>query len=331
MSLYLHAAGHFFPDACITNEFLTDLDIGSDDNWILERVGIRERRTTLPLDYIRETRNQDPRMAVEAAELSCAEMGARAARMALDRAGLGVDDIGLVLACASAPDALAPAQACLIACELGIEQTSFDITSACSSLHATLSLLSLIDSDRAPDYVLVVITEAITRFVDYNDRAAAVLWGDGASAAIFSTKIPGPAIVTGVHQASSPQGAHLVGIPYGGHFQQQGRSVQKFAIRQSGLELRRMRDEVEDLSCDHHFIGHQANLMMLRTICERAEISPERHHFDVDVHGNTAANGVLGVLSRDWESWRPGMDVATCTVGSGLSWGSAVIRFRGER
>ena len=67
MSLNLLGLGHFHPENEITNQFLEDLDIGTNDEWILERTGIRSRRTALPLDYIRETRNKDPRAAVEAA------------------------------------------------------------------------------------------------------------------------------------------------------------------------------------------------------------------------------------------------------------------------
>ena len=82
MSLYLHGLGHFHSEVEIDNRFLEDLDIGTNDAWIMERVGIRTRRTLLPLDYIRETRNADPRMASEAMLYSNAETGRRAALMA---------------------------------------------------------------------------------------------------------------------------------------------------------------------------------------------------------------------------------------------------------
>ena len=78
MTVFLHGLGHFHPDNEITNQFLEDLDIGTDDQWIMERVGIRSRRTALSLDYIAETRNRDPRAAIEAAEYSNAELGAPA-------------------------------------------------------------------------------------------------------------------------------------------------------------------------------------------------------------------------------------------------------------
>src|SRR3954465_12467854 len=96
--MYLHSLGHFHPETVLDNRFLESLDIGTDDAWITERVGIRTRHTVLPLDYIKQTRNADPRAALEAATLSNAETGARAAKVALERARLRPEDIGLVVA-----------------------------------------------------------------------------------------------------------------------------------------------------------------------------------------------------------------------------------------
>ena len=127
MSLNLVGLGHFHPENEITNAFLESLDIGTTDEWILDRVGIRSRRTALPLDYIRETKNRDPRRALEAAEYSQAQMGARAARLALDRAGIDAGQIGLVIGGGCAPDTVTPADACNLARELGIESPAFDV------------------------------------------------------------------------------------------------------------------------------------------------------------------------------------------------------------
>ena len=77
--LYLHGVGHFHPENVIDNRFLEELDIGTTDDWILERVGIRTRRTVLPLEYIKTTRNWHPRAAFEAAAYSSVETGRRAA------------------------------------------------------------------------------------------------------------------------------------------------------------------------------------------------------------------------------------------------------------
>src|SRR5688572_9959055 len=110
--LYLHGLGHFHPENVIDNAFLESLDIGTNDEWILERVGIAERRTVLPLDYIRQTRNADPRAAHEASLYSNAQTAARAAELALERAGLQASEIGMVIAGGCSAQYLIPAEAC---------------------------------------------------------------------------------------------------------------------------------------------------------------------------------------------------------------------------
>ncbi|MCH7892174.1 MAG: ketoacyl-ACP synthase III, partial [Gemmatimonadetes bacterium] len=86
MTLYLHGLGHFHPENEITNRFLEELDIGTDEQWIMDRVGIRSRRTVLSLDYIRDTRNRDPSQAMEAAQYTHADTGVMATALALARA-----------------------------------------------------------------------------------------------------------------------------------------------------------------------------------------------------------------------------------------------------
>src|SRR5262245_21140352 len=96
--LYFHGFGHFHPENQLDHAFLESLDIGTNDQWIVERVGIRNRRTVLPLDYIRATKNKDLRAAQEAALYSNAETGRRAALVAIERAGIEPKDIGMVIA-----------------------------------------------------------------------------------------------------------------------------------------------------------------------------------------------------------------------------------------
>ena len=106
MTLHLHGLGHFHPENEITNKLLEELEIGTSNDWIVERVGIRSRRTVLPLDYVRTTRNRDVRAAAEAALHTNAQLGARAAELALARAGLERSRIGLVLSGTGVPRGL---------------------------------------------------------------------------------------------------------------------------------------------------------------------------------------------------------------------------------
>jgi 3-oxoacyl-[acyl-carrier-protein] synthase-3 len=323
--LYVHGVGHFHPENVIDNRFLEELDIGTTDPWILERVGIRERRTVLPLDYIKKTRNADVRAAYEAALYSNVETGRRAALDALGRAGLTSKDIGMVVSGGCTNDAAIPAEACRIAAALGIEAVAFDLSSACSSFGAQLHLLASMSG--LPPYVLVVNPENTTRVVDYSDRATAVLWGDATSAAVVSSQVPARARVVKTTLASSPEGCDAVTIPRFGHFTQDGSAVQRFAIKASLAAVQALLPGARARILETHgairFIGHQANLLMLDAVARRIEV--DSHWHNVESYGNTGAAGAPTVLSQHWSNLADGDVVVLAVVGSGLTWASVQI------
>jgi 3-oxoacyl-[acyl-carrier-protein] synthase III len=326
VTLHLHGLGHFHPENEITNAFLDALDIGTTDAWILERVGIRSRRTTLPLDYIRTTRNRDPRGAQEATLYTHAEAGRRAAALALARAQLTPADIGMVIAGSSAMDTATPAEACNIARALGIEAPAFDVNSACTSFFAHLHVLSLMRPEALPPFVLLVASEAVTRTVDYSDRASAVLWGDASAAAVVSATVPGRARILDTTLMSSPDGADRVVVPRTGHFRQDGRAVQMFAIKKTAMLLDQLHRTHRQEGRRFHFVGHQANLRMLEAVCRQCGIADAFHHSNVEWYGNTAGAGAPSVLSMRWDDWTAADDVAVVGVGAGLTWSSYLLR-----
>lgn len=325
--LFLHGVGHFHPENVIDNRFLEELDIGTSNEWILERVGIRTRRTVLPLDYLRSTHNQDVRLGQEAALYSNVETGRRAALLALERAGLEPADIGMVVAGGCVPEMSIPAEAARIAQALGIEAPSFDLNSACSSFGAQLHLLGRMSE--LPRFVLVVNPENTTRAVNYADRATAVLWGDATSAAVVSTEIPSRARITQSLLQSSPAGCALVTIPRFGHFAQEGSSVQRFAIKTTLACLEELlpeaRARVGRTGGQVRFIGHQANALMLESVTRRAGLSADSHFHNVEHFGNTGAAGAPTVLSQSWEQLADGDTVLLVVVGSGLTWAALQI------
>jgi 3-oxoacyl-[acyl-carrier-protein] synthase-3 len=330
MTLNLLGLGHFHPKNEITNQFLEELDIGTNEQWIMERVGIRSRRTVMPLDYIRATRNAEPREAAEVAEYSNALLGARAAELAIERAGISASDIGLVVGGGCAPDTVSPAEACNMARLLEIEAPALDVNSACTSYLAGMHVLASMKPEALPDYVLLVSMESMTRTVDYSDRSAAVLWGDCGLAAVLSPRHSGRARIVSTSLDSSPAGAEKVLIPRQGYFAQEGRTVQMFAIKKTSLCYNHLRTEFEDADRPLHFIGHQANLRMLESVCQRSEIPPERHHSNAEWYGNTGAASSGSVMSQHWDKWHDEDDVAVVGVGSGLTWGSYLARFGGN-
>jgi 3-oxoacyl-[acyl-carrier-protein] synthase-3 len=323
--LFIHGIGHFHPENRIDNAFLTALNIGTDEAWIMERVGIRSRRTVLALDYIIRTKNEHPSESARWSVHTNAETGARAARMAMERAGVSPAQIGLVIAGGCSPQYSIPAEACLVAAELGIQAPAYDINSACSSFAVQLHHLRGMRPEAVPDYALVVNVENTTRAVDYSDRRTAVLWGDGSSAAVVSTRIPAPVRVRYSVVHSDPSGWDKVVIPAGGHFIQEGPAVQGFAIRKSVMTLHELVAHLARDRSEMWFIGHQANLMMLNAVCARGEVEPSRHLFNVDEFGNCGAAGAPSVLSQHWDRLPAQCEVALVVVGSGLTWGGLLI------
>lgn len=323
--LFILGMGHFHPENEIDNQFLEDLEIGTNNEWIIERTGIKTRRTVLKLEYIRSTKNSNPRDSGEASTWTNAQTGAKAAEMALLRAGITKDQIGLVISGGCSPQHTIPAESCLVAAELGITSPCFDVASACSSFAAQMNYLNNCKPETLPDYILVVNSENTTRTVDYSDRSNAVLWGDGTAATVVSPRIRGPLGILHTTLLSDPSGWNKVAIPTGGHFYQNGSAVQAFAIRKTGETLNVLREHLSNPK-DHWFIGHQANLLMLQSVCKRADISAEKHLSNVELFGNCGAAGAPSVLSQNWGKFSKDEEIALVVVGSGLTWGGVALK-----
>jgi 3-oxoacyl-[acyl-carrier-protein] synthase III len=324
--LYLHGIGHFHPETILDNKFLADLDIGLDEEWILQRVGIRERRTVLDLEYIRKTRNSDVRAAHEASSHSNAQSGRIAAEMALSRAALKTSDIGMVIGGGSSAQNILPAEACSIAAELGIECPCFDVNSACATAAVQLYLLSRLITTEVPDFVLVVNPENVTRTIDFNDRGTCVLFGDASSAMVVSTRVPSRAVIRCQPPQSAPGEWTRIVSPSKGHFRQDGLAVQAFAIRTMSSLVNCLKTG-GDRPENTFFIGHQSNKLALETVRKRVGIPESNHLFNVDWFGNCAAAGAPSVLSQNWEKFTPGQSVLLAVVGGGLTWGSFRVDF----
>jgi len=326
--LYIHGMGHFHPEHVIDNAFLESLDIGTNNEWILERVGIRTRRTVLPLDYLRETRNRDPRAAVEASTYTDAQMAARAATMALERAGLQASDVGMVISGGCSTQYLLPAEACRIAAEIGIDVPSVDLNSGCSTFGAILHFISSMKPDAMPEYILVFNPEASTRVMSYDDRNTAVLFGDCATCAVVSTRTPSRVTVQQTMLDSDPKGWKKAHIPTGSYFQQEGKAVQGFAIRRTVSTHKFLAKSFasEDPS-QVYFIGHQANLLMLEGACRYAKVDDAHHLRNVESYGNCASAGGPSVFSQNWDKFTPGDELALIIVGAGLTWAGLQIQF----
>jgi 3-oxoacyl-[acyl-carrier-protein] synthase-3 len=139
--------------------------------------------------------------------------------------------------------------------------------------------------------------------------------------------VPGRAEITATMLESSPSGNDKVVVPRHGFFRQDGPAVQKFAVKRMAESFKRLRAESIVPDRRFNFVGHQANMRMLESVCRMCEIADDRHFSNVELFGNTAAAGSASVMSMRWEQWTAHDDVGIVGVGAGLTWGGYVLRF----
>lgn len=331
---YLTGIGHWFPDTVIDNQFFAELDIGSSAQWIEDRVGIRERRSVLSHSAIRALRHGEATRSQLLANgdiMSMAGMCHKPWQLAQKRAGIIERKVAvdLLIAGSSVPDWDIPANACSIADQLGIAATAFDVNSACSSFIVNLHVARSMLIAQTAHTAAIFNAERYSTRVDFSDRSSSVLFGDAAAASIVEAVVPpqrGLEIIdTIVH--SDPSGYQHVRIPEGGFFSQNGAAVQKFAVTKTIAVtheiLERNRLQIADL---RYFIGHQANFRMLTAVCNKLGITPEHHLWNVDTKGNQGGAGAPVVLSTHWDNFLAGDLIVVAVVGSGLTWGAALLR-----
>jgi 3-oxoacyl-[acyl-carrier-protein] synthase-3 len=329
--IVLSGIGHYFPETIIDNSFYNDLDIGSDSQWIEERVGIKERRSVLSLEEIKALRRGEITREdlVRAGRIMPIEkMVKNAWLLATRRAGKQPYAIDTVILGTSIPDWHIPANACAVAASLGLECAAFDVNSACASFVVDLHVARALLLAKAAATVAVFNAERYTTGVNYTDRTSCILFGDAASAAILDTN-PGARGLQLIDTIidSSPAEYDKVQFPVGETFRQNGGAVQKFAITKSvettQTILERNNLTPKDL---RYLITHQANLLMLQNTYDRLGLTPEQRAFNVDTKGNQGACGAATVLSSVWDGLKPGDNVVVVVVGSGLTWGAALFR-----
>lgn len=326
--LHILGMGYNHPSTQIDNKFLESLDVGTNEQWIVEKIGILTRVTTLPLDYIRETRNQDPREALAVATATPTDLGIKAAEMAMQSAGVKPEQIGLVICNCCTPVQTAPAEAQRIAKGLGIVATAYDVFTACPAFALHVDYLNNIKPEKLPEYVLCVSTATLTQKVNYNDRSDGAIWGDGAAAWVMSAKHEGRLKVIESMFAADPTRCQSVVVDTYGHFHQDGRAVRDFSVRQTVRLIRRL-EETQEIDWNRDiFIGHQANRTMLEQITNNRGIPASNHWHNVTTIGNQAGAGAPATLAMHWDEIHPGQKIVVAVVGAGLSWGSILLEAR---
>ena len=308
--------GSYLPPRVVSNEELSK-KLDTSDAWIQERTGIRQR-------HIADESQASSDLALEAS------------RRALDAAGLQASDIDLIIVATSTPDFIFPSTACLLQAKLGVKGcAAFDVQAVCSGFVYALATADSMIKNQMAKKALIVGAEVFSRILDWNDRATAVLFGDGAGAVVLAAGDK-PGVHASVLHADGSQvgilsvpgnvcGGKIVGSPF---LQMQGKEVFKLAVRVLDESAREVATaagiRLEDIDW---LIPHQANLRILEATAKRMGVPRERLVVTVDHHANTSAASVPLALDEFVRAGkiRPGHKVMLQGVGGGFTWGASLV------
>jgi 3-oxoacyl-[acyl-carrier-protein] synthase-3 len=314
--------GHCLPERRLTNAELSQT-VATTDDWIVERTGIRERR-----------------IAGDGETTSV--LATRAARAALDNAGLTADAIDLVIVATATPDFTFPATATQVQAALGITRgAAFDLQAVCSGFVYALTTADKFLISGSHKCALVIGAETFSRILDWEDRTTCVLFGDGAGAVVVEAQPAGGTIadrgVLSTHLRADGRHVDKLYVDGGpsstgttGHLRMEGREVFRYAVtflaeviedafRATGLTA----DDID------WFVPHQANRRIIEATARKLGIDPARVVMTVGEHGNTSAASIPLALSAACADGRikKGQLVLIEAMGGGFTWGSALIRW----
>lgn len=322
----ISALGSYVPPRILTNADLEKM-VETNDQWITERTGIRER-------HILEK------------GLATSDMAVEAARQCLASRGVSPAEIEAIIVATVTPDMLFPATACLVQHKLGATGAwGFDLSAACSGFVYALQVGAKLVETGAHGKVLVIGADTMSSILDYTDRATCILFGDGAGAVLLEPAEEGElGMLDFVHEIDGAGGASLY-MPGGGslnppsietvaskmhYVHQDGQAVYKYAVRKMAEATTRVleRNSITgaELGC---FIPHQANKRIILSTAERLGMPEERVIINIDRYGNTTAGTIpLAMHTAVTEGrMKKGDLVLLASVGAGFTVGAALLRW----
>jgi len=295
------------PDKVVTNDDLS-LTLDTNDAWIQERTGIRERRiggTTSGL-------------AIEAG------------LAALEKAGRRPDEIDAVILATTTPDQIVPGTSATVQDGIGITGGAFDVNAACSGFVYALTVahgMLAIGAER----LLVIGSETLSRITDWDERSVSILVGDGAGAVVLEA-VDGPGQMLSYKLGADGSLRHLLKCDHGGYLYMNGKEIFRKAVSvvvessQAAIAEAGLTPDQIDL-----VIPHQANLRIISAACQRLEIPEDKAVVVIDRYGNTSSASIPLALADALDTGRlqPGHHVLLTGFGGGMTWASAVLKWGG--
>ena len=327
MTRYAHITGWGMavPKQVLTNEQIAQF-VDTSDDWIFSRSGIRERR-------------------IAEEHESTASLATRAALRALDRTDLRPREIDLIIVATSSPEHLYPATACFVQDGIGAAHAgAFDLSAACTGFIYALNMAAQSIRTGSIENALVIGSETLSRFINWEDRTTSVLFGDGAGAFVLQAGQE-PGGVLSCVMRSDGSGANLLGVPAGGSriptsektvrrklhtIHMNGREVFRFATRVMASSTREAVERAGlRLNDVELVIPHQANRRIIEAAARALRIPMERFVLNIERFGNTSTASIPIAACEAIEGGRvlPGDNLVLVGFGAGLTWGAMVLQW----
>lgn len=322
MRAVIAGCGSALPRQVMTNEELSKR-VDTSDEWIVERSGIRARHIAGDGETTRS-------------------LGAEAARRALAHAGVGADEVDLIVVATSTPDRTFPATAALIQADLGVVKgAAFDVQAVCSGFVYALSVVDALIKAGQARCALVIGAETFSRILDWTDRTTCVLFGDGAGAMVLVAErhadVPSSPglLVSRLHADGRfhdklfvDGGPSTTGTV--GHLRMEGREVFKHAVVNIAAVMEEAMAAAGVTASEiDWFVPHQANRRILEGTARKLGIRQDRIVITLDRHGNTSAASIplaFDLAVRDGRIHK-GELVLFEAMGGGFTWGAVLARF----
>lgn len=300
--------GSCVPERVIDNAYFgRELGVETTPEWIESRIGIVERRW--------------------AVEESTTDLAVGAARAALKRAGLDAADIDVVIVATSTPDFTMPATACLVQGRLGAEHAlAFDIVNACAGFVCAFDAASRYLQNGDLENALVIGVDRGSKLVDPRDRGTSVFFGDGAGAAVISSRGSGRVLASKLHSRGTSE---PLSVPVGGTMTMDGKAIWNFATEVLPATVRELCD-LAGVSVDEIklVVPHQANRNILKASADKLGLPLDRFVVNIERYGNTLAGSIPLALDEALADGRAqeGDNVVLAGFGAGLAWGGVLVQ-----
>jgi 3-oxoacyl-[acyl-carrier-protein] synthase III len=319
------ALGTYVPPRVLSNADLEKM-VDTTSEWILERVGIRERH-------------------IADKGVASSDLAVAAVRNLIESHPFDLQEVDLILVGTVTPDMMYPSTACLVQHKLGIENTwGFDVSAGCSGFVYTLNTgVKFVESGQYKK-VLVIGADVNSSMTDYTDRAVCIIFGDGAGAVLLEPCADGEGVIDHVAQIEGMGGQYLF-MPGGGslnpashetvdqkmhYIHQDGKNVFKYAVRKMAEMTERVLERNKltgkDVDC---FIAHQANRRIITATADRLGMPLEKVIINIDRFGNTTA-GTIPIAMRtaiDEGKLKKGDRLLIASVGAGFTSGATLLRW----